>query len=57
MDAELDLLNSQHEGKDTTELKKKVVELKQKALNIGIPAVPPVRGAYRGRGGLAARAR
>ncbi|CAH1396998.1 unnamed protein product [Nezara viridula] len=57
LDAELDLLNSQHEGKDTTELKKKVAELKQKALNFGIPAVPPVRGAYRGRGGLAARAR
>ncbi|XP_066904678.1 RNA-binding protein 26 isoform X6 [Halyomorpha halys] len=58
LDAELDLLNSQHEGKDTTELKKKVLELKQKALNFGIPAVPPVRGAFRGRGGgVAARAR
>ncbi|XP_054279782.1 RNA-binding protein 26-like isoform X2 [Macrosteles quadrilineatus] len=36
LDAELDLFNQQQEGKDTTELQKRVIELKTKAHSLGL---------------------
>ncbi|BES87843.1 RRM [Nesidiocoris tenuis] len=48
LDAELDLINSQNEGKDADELRKKVADLKMRAYSLGLPAT---RGAaFRGRG-------
>ncbi|XP_073990355.1 zinc finger protein swm isoform X3 [Rhodnius prolixus] len=54
LDAELDLINRQHEGKDADDLKKKVADLKLKAYSLGISSV---RGSYRGRGTLRVRGR
>ncbi|XP_014259670.1 RNA-binding protein 26 isoform X6 [Cimex lectularius] len=45
LDAELDLINRQHEGKNTDELKKKVADLKLRVINLGL--FP--KGPYRGR--------
>jgi len=58
LDAELDLITYQQEGKDSTELKLKVAELKKEANFLGLikPLVPAGvpggvrRGAPRGRG-------
>ncbi|KAL9973174.1 hypothetical protein ACROYT_G019591 [Oculina patagonica] len=53
LDQELDLITHQHTGEDTTELKKKVEELKQEAKSLGLldpPTVGRGRGILRGRG-------
>ena len=56
MDAELDLHNRQQEGKDTLELKKKVVELKLKAHSLGLTTAATRGTPYvRGRGATRAR--
>ncbi|KAL1117905.1 hypothetical protein AAG570_004218 [Ranatra chinensis] len=58
LDAELDLHNRQHEGKDTIELKKKVADLKLKAFSLGVsPLVPRSTPYVRGRGTFRARGR
>ncbi|XP_064482189.1 RNA-binding protein 26-like isoform X2 [Ornithodoros turicata] len=49
LDAEMDLYNKIHRGDDTTDLKKKVYELKQQARALGL------LGQWRGRGGAARR--
>jgi len=55
LDAELDLFNHQQEGKDTSELQKRVLELKTKAHNLGLLANNGVlrlsRGGARFRSG------
>ncbi|CAB3362956.1 Hypothetical predicted protein [Cloeon dipterum] len=51
LDAELDLITHQQEGKDSSELKLKVAELKKEASTLGLmkPVVPPpVPGIHRG---------
>ncbi|XP_001633840.2 RNA-binding protein 26 [Nematostella vectensis] len=48
LDQELDLISHQHHGEDTTELKKKVEELKQEAKSLGL-----FDGPSRGRGASA----
>ncbi|KAJ7363330.1 RNA-binding protein 26 [Desmophyllum pertusum] len=61
LDQELDLITHQNTGEDTTELKKKVEELKQEAKSLGLldpPTKGRGRGAARGRGrGTALRGR
>lgn len=54
LDQELDLITHQNTGEDTTELKKKVEELKQEAKSLGL-LDPPSRG--RGRGAVRGRGR
>lgn len=54
LDQELDLITHQNTGEDTTELKKKVEELKQEAKSLGL-LDPPTRG--RGRGVARGRSR
>lgn len=48
LDIEMELYNKQHQGADTTELKKKVAELKQEAMSLGLIGGRPQLG--RGRG-------
>lgn len=53
LDQELDLITHQNTGEDTTELKKKVEELKQEAKSLGLldpPTKARGRGVSRGRG-------
>lgn len=54
LDQELDLISHQNTGEDTTELKKKVEELKQEAKSLGL-LDPPTKG--RGRGVVRGRGR
>ncbi|CAH3039111.1 unnamed protein product, partial [Porites lobata] len=54
LDQELDLITHQNTGEDTTELKKKVEELKQEAKSLGL-LDPPTKG--RGRGVVRGRGR
>uniref|UniRef100_T1JCE4 RNA-binding protein 26 n=1 Tax=Strigamia maritima TaxID=126957 RepID=T1JCE4_STRMM len=48
LDIEMDLYNKQHQGADTTELKKRVAELKHEAKALGL--LDPGRGGRGGRG-------
>lgn len=55
LDAELDIFNQQQEGKDTTDLQKRVAELKMRAKNLGFhksvtsSSLYPTRGKFSSR--------